>query len=108
MTPPVFAHGHLRLYLLSLLAESVEGMHGYELMQALGLALGTDESVPVFLELNAMRPCSKRIASNLGRSWVVPRNRTLNHSMTNGCISCCEPAKPWAMTTTGALATASG
>ena len=35
MTPPVFAHGHLRLYLLSLLAESQEGMHGYELMQAL-------------------------------------------------------------------------
>lgn len=33
MTPPVFAHGHLRLYLLSLLAESP--MHGYELIQAL-------------------------------------------------------------------------
>lgn len=33
MTPPVFAHGHLRLYLLSLLAE--EPMHGYELIQAL-------------------------------------------------------------------------
>ncbi|MCU1425243.1 MAG: PadR family transcriptional regulator [Microbacteriaceae bacterium] len=33
MTPPVFAHGHLRLYLLSLLAE--EPMHGYEVMQAL-------------------------------------------------------------------------
>jgi DNA-binding PadR family transcriptional regulator len=33
VTPPVFAHGHLRLYLLSLLAE--EPMHGYEVMQAL-------------------------------------------------------------------------
>ena len=33
MTPPVFAHGHLRLYLLSLLAE--RPMHGYELIQAL-------------------------------------------------------------------------
>ena len=33
MTPPVFAHGHLRLYLLSLLAE--QPMHGYELIQAL-------------------------------------------------------------------------
>lgn len=33
MTPPVFAHGHLRLYLLSLLAEMP--MHGYELIQAL-------------------------------------------------------------------------
>ena len=33
MTPPVFAHGHLRLYLLSLLAD--EPMHGYELIQAL-------------------------------------------------------------------------
>jgi DNA-binding PadR family transcriptional regulator len=33
MTPPVFAHGHLRLYLLSLLAE--EPMHGYELILAL-------------------------------------------------------------------------
>ena len=30
---PVFGHGHLRLYLLSLLAE--QPMHGYELMQAL-------------------------------------------------------------------------
>ena len=33
MTPPVFAHGHLRLYLLSLLAE--EPMHGYEIILAL-------------------------------------------------------------------------
>lgn len=33
MTPPLFAHGHLRLYLLSLLAE--EPMHGYELILAL-------------------------------------------------------------------------
>ncbi|MBX3092305.1 MAG: PadR family transcriptional regulator [Cryobacterium sp.] len=33
MTPPVFAHGHLRLYLLSLLAEGP--MHGYEIIQAL-------------------------------------------------------------------------
>lgn len=33
MTPPVFAHGHLRLYLLSLLAE--EPRHGYELILAL-------------------------------------------------------------------------
>ena len=33
MTPPVFAHGHLRLYLLSLLADSP--MHGYEVIQAL-------------------------------------------------------------------------
>ena len=40
MTPPVFAHGHLRLYLLSLLAESEQGMHGYELMQALGERFG--------------------------------------------------------------------
>lgn len=40
MTPPVFAHGHLRLYLLSLLAESAQGMHGYELMQALGDRFG--------------------------------------------------------------------
>lgn len=40
MTPPVFAHGHLRLYLLSLLAESGQGMHGYELMQALGDRFG--------------------------------------------------------------------
>lgn len=35
MTPPVFAHGHLRLYLLSLLAESADGMHGYEFITAL-------------------------------------------------------------------------
>ncbi|MEP6478527.1 MAG: PadR family transcriptional regulator [Rhodoglobus sp.] len=40
MTPPVFAHGHLRLYLLSLLAESEHGMHGYELIQALGDRFG--------------------------------------------------------------------
>lgn len=40
MTPPVFAHGHLRLYLLSLLAESENGMHGYELMQALSDRFG--------------------------------------------------------------------
>ena len=40
MTPPVFAHGHLRLYLLSLLAESDTGMHGYELIQALADRFG--------------------------------------------------------------------
>jgi DNA-binding PadR family transcriptional regulator len=40
MTPPVFAHGHLRLYLLSLLAGSDTGMHGYELIQALGDRFG--------------------------------------------------------------------
>jgi DNA-binding PadR family transcriptional regulator len=40
VTPPVFAHGHLRLYLLSLLAESDSGMHGYELIQALGDRFG--------------------------------------------------------------------
>jgi DNA-binding PadR family transcriptional regulator len=33
VTPPVFAHGHLRLYLLSLLADAP--MHGYEVIQAL-------------------------------------------------------------------------
>ena len=33
MSPAVFGHGHLRLYLLSLLAE--RSMHGYELIQAL-------------------------------------------------------------------------
>ena len=33
MTPPVFAHGNLRLYLLSLLAE--QPRHGYEVIQAL-------------------------------------------------------------------------
>jgi DNA-binding PadR family transcriptional regulator len=38
MTPPVFAHGHLRLYLLSLLAESPK--HGYELMQSLSDRFG--------------------------------------------------------------------
>ena len=40
MTPPVFAHGHLRLYILSLLSESETGMHGYELIQALGDRFG--------------------------------------------------------------------
>ena len=38
MTPPVFAHGHLRLYVLSLLAE--RPMHGYELIQALSDRFG--------------------------------------------------------------------
>lgn len=38
MNPPVFAHGHLRLYLLSLLAEQPQ--HGYELIQALGERFG--------------------------------------------------------------------
>lgn len=38
MTAPVFAHGQLRLYLLSLLAE--RPMHGYELMQALSERFG--------------------------------------------------------------------
>ena len=33
MTPAVFGHGHLRLYLLSILNET--SMHGYELIQAL-------------------------------------------------------------------------
>ncbi len=36
--PPVFAHGHLRLYLLSLLA--VRSMHGYEMIQALSERFG--------------------------------------------------------------------
>jgi DNA-binding PadR family transcriptional regulator len=35
---PVFAHGHLRLYVLSILA--VQPMHGYELIQALGNRFG--------------------------------------------------------------------
>lgn len=35
---PVFGHGHLRLYLLSLLAE--RAMHGYELIQALSDRFG--------------------------------------------------------------------
>jgi DNA-binding PadR family transcriptional regulator len=38
MTPPVFAHGHLRLYLLSLLA--LRPMHGYELITALSDRFG--------------------------------------------------------------------
>jgi DNA-binding PadR family transcriptional regulator len=38
MTPAVFAHGHLRLYVLSLLSET--SMHGYELMQALDERFG--------------------------------------------------------------------
>jgi DNA-binding PadR family transcriptional regulator len=36
--PPVFGHGHLRLYLLSLLDE--QPMHGYDLIQALGERFG--------------------------------------------------------------------
>jgi len=38
VTPPVFAHGHLRLYLLGLLAESPK--HGYELIQSLSDRFG--------------------------------------------------------------------
>ncbi len=38
MTPPVFSHGSLRLYLLSLLDESPR--HGYELIQALSDRFG--------------------------------------------------------------------
>ncbi|MCU1524592.1 MAG: PadR family transcriptional regulator, partial [Microbacteriaceae bacterium] len=38
MTPPVFAHVHLRLYLLSILA--TQPMHGYELIQELGRSFG--------------------------------------------------------------------
>ncbi len=38
MTPAVFAHGHLRLYLLSLLADT--DMHGYDLIQALDKRFG--------------------------------------------------------------------
>ncbi|MEO7124280.1 MAG: PadR family transcriptional regulator, partial [Lacisediminihabitans sp.] len=38
MTRPVFAHGHLRLYLLSVLADA--SMHGYELMQELEQRFG--------------------------------------------------------------------
>lgn len=38
MNPPVFAHGDLRLYLLSLLAESPK--HGYDLIQALSERFG--------------------------------------------------------------------
>src|SRR5215207_7963830 len=38
MTPPVFAHGSLRLYLLALLDE--QPRHGYELIQALSEQFG--------------------------------------------------------------------
>lgn len=38
MTPPVFAHGNLRLYLLALLEE--QPRHGYELIQALSERFG--------------------------------------------------------------------
>jgi DNA-binding PadR family transcriptional regulator len=38
MTPPVFSHGSLRLYLLSLLEEAPK--HGYELIQALEQRFG--------------------------------------------------------------------
>lgn len=38
MTPPVFSHGSLRLYLLSLLAQ--QPRHGYELIQALSDRFG--------------------------------------------------------------------
>ena len=38
MSPAVFAHGHLRLYLLSILASAP--MHGYELIQALDERFG--------------------------------------------------------------------
>lgn len=38
MTPPVFAHGSLRLYLLALLDE--QPRHGYELIQALSARFG--------------------------------------------------------------------
>lgn len=38
MTPAIFAHGHLRLYLLNLLDET--SMHGYELIQALDERFG--------------------------------------------------------------------
>lgn len=38
MTPPVFSHGKLRLYLLSLLAE--QPRHGYEIIQELGDRFG--------------------------------------------------------------------
>ncbi|GAA1508576.1 DNA-binding PadR family transcriptional regulator [Agromyces terreus] len=38
MTPPVFAHGSLRLYLLALLEE--QSRHGYELIQALSERFG--------------------------------------------------------------------
>jgi DNA-binding PadR family transcriptional regulator len=38
MTPPVFSHGSLRLYLLSLLEEAPK--HGYELIQALEARFG--------------------------------------------------------------------
>jgi DNA-binding PadR family transcriptional regulator len=38
MTPPVFAHGNLRLYLLALLDE--QPRHGYELIQALSQRFG--------------------------------------------------------------------
>ena len=38
MTPPIFAHGHLRLYLLSVLADAP--MHGYELIHELEQRFG--------------------------------------------------------------------
>jgi DNA-binding PadR family transcriptional regulator len=38
VTPPVFGHGHLRLYLLSVLEE--RDMHGYEIIQAISDRFG--------------------------------------------------------------------
>ena len=65
MTPPVFAHGHLRLYLLSLLESS--SMHGYEIIQALEEQFGGTYTpspgtiYPRLAKLEAERLVSKEV-----------------------------------------------
>jgi DNA-binding PadR family transcriptional regulator len=71
MSPAVFAHGHLRLYLLSILA--VSPMHGYELIQALEERFGgtyTPSAGTIYPRLGKLKDEGLVTTSTEGRKTI--------------------------------------
>jgi DNA-binding PadR family transcriptional regulator len=71
MSPAVFAHGHLRLYLLSILA--VSPMHGYELIQALDERFGgtyTPSAGTIYPRLGKLKTEGLVTTSTEGRKTI--------------------------------------
>jgi DNA-binding PadR family transcriptional regulator len=71
MSPAVFAHGHLRLYLLSILADAP--MHGYELIQALDERFGgtyTPSAGTIYPRLGKLKTEGLVTTSTEGRKTI--------------------------------------
>jgi DNA-binding PadR family transcriptional regulator len=71
MSPAVFAHGHLRLYLLSILADAP--MHGYDLIQALDERFGgtyTPSAGTIYPRLGKLKTEGLVTTSTEGRKTI--------------------------------------